>query len=194
MQQSIPLLDHLLCSHEWTYSHWTWDHDSNTDRGFCPDGRPLYRTLDIGSPISGGLAPPMKKFARLPTTPRPFFKSPASQRKTHSSGAQIRLSKGSLVLVFSPPTVRKYLSKATRVKQAVRMDLSAYYGSVSLQWTTRRMPGRSEYLERSPWHSPSTHRSTVCPARAKIHDQRPTRFSTQMPKCTVPPSTWPSTV
>ncbi|POR36720.1 Uncharacterized protein TPAR_03084 [Tolypocladium paradoxum] len=32
------LQDHLHCSHVWTYSHWTWLHNSNTDGGFLPTG------------------------------------------------------------------------------------------------------------------------------------------------------------
>jgi len=38
----IEIRDHLLCSHQWTYSHWTWCHNSQTDAGFAPDGRPSF--------------------------------------------------------------------------------------------------------------------------------------------------------
>jgi len=36
----MEIHDHLLCSHQWTYRHWTWLSNLATDAGFFPEGRP----------------------------------------------------------------------------------------------------------------------------------------------------------
>jgi len=46
----LEIRDHLLCSHQWSYSHWTWRHNSHTDAGFVPDGRPSFSTHSLLDP------------------------------------------------------------------------------------------------------------------------------------------------